>query len=406
MQLYLQLAVFVIASAVAQANDCSIGGECPSEDEPNNDVSLLQTQHQMNALEDAGENQSAVPVPQIRWAGSQENVERVEVADSSVSELETVFIVLSDSQHYSKNLRWISDSWGKNLSSLQLLAIGDKTPEKSTRMRVEPTSCPAHSFKKGSCCKTGEAVIMAHQLMEKQQNLKWAYIVEDNSYVRPEAMDTKLKFVDPLGQALRGTLVASPGCNTNCSNGVCLKGGLALSREALKTLVGNSSSKFLDEHMQTCDLCELHGGSSLGTLAHARNINVFSDNWYWDATVGIHTAPMRKREFDSSLISAVPTALYHPIKEEGKFKFLDQLFTEQKGVAPLFLHGSLQDVEDRAEKRREHVWIDDRHSTTHCAKYNGNTVCGSNPDEVPWKLDSPADGNLETLMSAGFARIS
>jgi len=44
--------MFVLAAAVVQANHCSSGGECPSDDEPQNLASLLQTKLRMNVLED------------------------------------------------------------------------------------------------------------------------------------------------------------------------------------------------------------------------------------------------------------------------------------------------------------------------------------------------------------------
>jgi len=43
---------FMLATAAVQANQCSNGGECPSADEPQNPVSLLQTKLRMNVLED------------------------------------------------------------------------------------------------------------------------------------------------------------------------------------------------------------------------------------------------------------------------------------------------------------------------------------------------------------------
>jgi len=49
----------VVACAVVQAIQCSSGGECPSDGKPQNIVSLLQTQHQMNVVEDGGEVASA-----------------------------------------------------------------------------------------------------------------------------------------------------------------------------------------------------------------------------------------------------------------------------------------------------------------------------------------------------------
>ena len=43
---------FLLAAAMVQANECSSGSECPGPAEPNNLVSLLQTNLRMNVLED------------------------------------------------------------------------------------------------------------------------------------------------------------------------------------------------------------------------------------------------------------------------------------------------------------------------------------------------------------------
>jgi len=48
--------VFMIVSAVVQANHCSSAGGCSSEDEPKSAVSLLQQGLQMNVLKDGDED--------------------------------------------------------------------------------------------------------------------------------------------------------------------------------------------------------------------------------------------------------------------------------------------------------------------------------------------------------------
>jgi len=360
-------AVFVIASSVAQANHCSSGGECPRDDMPQNSVSLLQTTLQKNARQDGGENAAGQGWdPEVhkymqhlksleRRRSSSLLAERVDVVDASRGRAigtETLFIVLSDSNHYSKNLRWISDSWGKDLSSSQLLAIGDVANEQPTRMRVKPTRCPVHTLS-GVCCKVAEAVITAHELLEKEPNMKWAYIVEDDSYVRPEAINKQLRQMDPVGTASRGTLIAAGHCSLPSCDGVCSSGGIALSREALKTMVGDSPAKYLSKHMQSCHPCLMRGDMSLGVQARAHNISVELPQ----SGFGFHEWKLPDYAFHSTLTQAAEPLMYHPIKKEGQFKFLDRLFAKQ--------HKS---VEDGA----------------HCATYNGNTICTSDLDDVPW----------------------
>jgi len=49
-------AVFLMATAVVQANQCSGGSECPSDINPNNVASVLETKLQMGVLNDGGED--------------------------------------------------------------------------------------------------------------------------------------------------------------------------------------------------------------------------------------------------------------------------------------------------------------------------------------------------------------
>jgi len=74
-------AVFMVAFAVAKANQCSSGGECPDGNKPNNVASMLQTKLQMNALKDEGGEEMAAAQKGAAERGAA--VESAAVKDSS-----------------------------------------------------------------------------------------------------------------------------------------------------------------------------------------------------------------------------------------------------------------------------------------------------------------------------------
>ena len=69
--------VCLMATLVAQANQCSGGGECPSDINPNNvasllEVSLLQTKLQMNVLKGGGEESSSEALRGVKSTGKKD----------------------------------------------------------------------------------------------------------------------------------------------------------------------------------------------------------------------------------------------------------------------------------------------------------------------------------------------
>jgi len=293
-----------------------------------------------------------------------------------------LFVVLSDSGYYANRLKWISETWGQDLPSSQLLAIGDANKRAAdTTMRVEPTRCPAHTHD-GACCKMAEAIITAHQLLQQQPSFGWAYVVDDDAYVRPAALEKRLKSMDPKGENQRGTLAAIPGCQTKqCPKGFCGGGGAGFSREALATLVGDSPTTFLKQHMKTCQRCEMWGDVTVGTQADAHDISVWNP-------YGLNGWLMDKRTFDSVLEGHPPGVfpqegpveplMYHYIRAEGQMQFLHQLFQNQS--KPQLVHQTLSAAALAAQQAQE---VKDMANAA-CATYQGNKVCTSDPRAVPW----------------------
>lgn len=265
-----------------------------------------------------------------------------------------LFIVISDSHNYGNRLRWISETWGQELSPSLLFATGDAGKhEAETSVRVEQTGCPAHTHD-GACCKVGAAVIQAWREMQRQPMLTWAYIVDDDTFVRPSALEEQLKTLDPLSQSKNGTLAAIPGCGEpKYSHGICGGGGAALSRAALESIVDSSPSSYLERHMKTCDSCEMWGDLTLGNVAHAKGVLTVQ-------MPGLNSNRMDKVQFDSALELTEPL-MYHYISREEQMNFLQALFNESENASS-----------------------SGAYDTKECASYRGHVHCSNDPAAWPW----------------------
>jgi len=270
-----------------------------------------------------------------------------------------LFVVLTDSNHYHNALEWIGETWGQDLPADQLMAIGDEPLGSASTMRVEPTHCPAHTHD-GACCKMGEALINAQSEMKSRPRLKWAYIVDDDAYVRPTAMEEQFSSIYTLGMQKHGVILGVPGCGNDRCNGFCGGAGAALSRQALHTLVGASPSSFLTKHMQTCQRCAatngmLWGDVSVGQQAKERGSNI-------ELAPGLEGWPMNKAQFEASL---VPEPLqYHYQKSRAQFIFLHRLFSP-----------SGTDLKNGQDQMLEHGLK----NQDECVTFRGNSQCWSQP---------------------------
>lgn len=287
-----------------------------------------------------------------------------------------LFLVLSDSNAYGTRLKWVSESWAQDVDSSLVHAIGDNADESETEnVRVEPTRCPAHTHD-GACCKEGEAVINAHRLLQQQPSLNWAYIVDDDAYVRPSALEAKLKGLDPRGDHARGTMAAALGCVTkDCQSGICGGGGIAVSRQALDNLVGDSPATYFKQHMATCDRCEMWGDVTLGTQAVAHNISMVQ-------LVGVNAWTMNKQVFDEQLQKAdtQEPLMYHYIKSEGQMRFLHHLFAGN-GSSKSGDEGADTSVAQKFRRLDALEKFDPL-----CANYRGHVHCTSDPQSLPWSV--------------------
>lgn len=309
-----------------------------------------------------------------------------------------LFIVLSDSYHYESNLRYISETWGKDLPASQLMAIGDggqavygQDNSLVGGMQVQATQCPAHSHD-GACCKMGEAIINAQRVLKGRPDLKWAYISDDDAYVRPAAVEERFEHVDTRGTidgtavpGVFGSIIGIGRCRSGTCHegGMCGGGGIALSREALETLVRDSPSTFLKKHMQMCNRCAnngaLYGDAAIGQQAYESGISLTEVG-------GLNAWGMNKTAFDASLSAPEEPLIYHYQRHEAQFLFLHQLFSPSGNIQT----NSLLNL---ADKRLQSNLDGSQESQDKCATFKGNTQCWSGelpagehdfPDGPPW----------------------
>lgn len=277
----------------------------------------------------------------------QTNLETTQPSNGS-----TLFVLISDSNDYNTRLKWIGDTWGKDLIPSSIVAIGDaQKMDSSTKLPVQSTRCPAHTHD-GACCKEAEAVIAAYEMLQKDPKFSWAYVVDDDAYVRPEQLEDRLKWITPKGPDNKGMLVGLQGCSTPaCPNGLCGGGGHALSREALTSLIDGSPAKYLKQHMTTCDLCGMYGDVTVGTMVAKAGVDVSVldglNGWFMDSPT-----------FHSVLHRAYEPIMFHYMKTEGQFRFLHGLFNDKSEMKAV--------------------------NGPHCATYKNHTECTSEFSAVPW----------------------
>jgi len=216
-----------------------------------------------------------------------------------------LFLVYSDSAFYDTRMRWVRDTWAKAVPESRLVVIGDAEAPADFGMRVHTTKCPQHSHGEGACCKYGEAVIQAHDMMIEDPDIKWAFFTDDDAYVRSEAMEQALLLQDAEGDD--ATVLGNFGCNTqDCPEvGLCAGGGYAASRRAVSLLIGNSAADFVREQMDNCKRCNIWADIALSQAFRAHQLEMKPQQ-------GLYGWRLTKDKFDESLNDE--PLMYHYIK--------------------------------------------------------------------------------------------
>ncbi|CAJ1368335.1 unnamed protein product [Effrenium voratum] len=158
-----------------------------------------------------------------------------------------LFVVHSDSNFYSSRVKWVMETWGKDLTNeTTLIIIGDSVPKDDLGGIIRATGCPSHSHNRGLDCKVSQDLIQADVAMQQDPSLAWAFIVDDDAYVRTDALSSFLLPKDGKGKHGKGVALGIFGCGTTdpeCGGLLCGGGGLVMSREAVRITVAGPEGR-------------------------------------------------------------------------------------------------------------------------------------------------------------------
>lgn len=282
---------------------------------------------------------------------------------------QVLFVVLSDSNFYKTRIKWLLDTWASSLVPADLVVVGDRLPatedERAAtgRATFHESACQGHSHWEGLCCKYGEAAVLIAAFMDKYPNYEWVYSVDDDVYVRPDAVRRYLAGQAPTKAGAPGRVLGTFGCHSeHCHEGFCGSGGYAADHSAMTSLVSSArggATSLLEEQMANCKLCSLWGDLALGEVFYARKLDMRTYK-------GVHGNRMTKPCWDNELADTSKEPLeFHYIKTESQMSLLHNLFT---GTTPTSSNSTVP---------------------ANCVTFNKRTVCADTPD-TPWDASTSA----------------
>jgi len=276
---------------------------------------------------------------------------------------QVLYLVYSDSRFYNTRMEWVLETWGKYVPRSAFTVIGD-SPFNSSRAKVIATTCPPHSHEEGACCKYAEAVIYAHQVMQQDKRFEWAYFVDDDTYVRPAALEQALASVPP-NPAGKGQVLGNLGCRSEPCSGICAGGGYAASRRAVELAVGADANAFLQEQMGNCRKCGRWADMAMSEIFHSRQIPITT-------IPGLYGWKLNKWDFDKTLALANQPLMYHYVQSESQMMVLDGLFGHNQSNSTYYSNYVESDF--------------DEPDRTMCSTYRNRTICSTSSDPVntPW----------------------
>jgi len=285
-----------------------------------------------------------------------------------------LFVVYSGAQFYTTRVRWIMETWGRDLPLANLVFIGDRPaagPEAEAALRgatVHVTACQQNSHEEGMCCKLAEAAILASHMMQQSPGaFDWAYLVDDDVYVRPGTLTKFLALQRPPVNA-SGRVLGNFDCVTDaCKGGLCGGSGYAADASAVPVLVGSDAAGFLSEQMQNCQKCGRWADVGLSRFFYERPLEL-------RPLYGTYANRLRKPCFDDSLTNLEHEPLmYHYIKSESQMQFLHKLFLDSNGFSASSAPPPLLQLAARGQL---------------CATFHGSQHCAPLTDagDAPWDL--------------------
>lgn len=267
-----------------------------------------------------------------------------------------LYVVYSDSRFYSTRLKWVKDTWAKEIPKTDFAVVGD-APYNGSDVNVLATDCASHSHGEGGCCKLAHAVRFAYEQMEQDPTIKWTYFADDDVYVRPRLVEKALQD-QPSDSEGRGVVLGILGCATPaCTFSVCGGGGYAADRQAVYHAVAGSEDNMQAQQMVNCAKCSQWGDAAITQVYLEKQVEFRS-------LPGLYGWKLDKQKFDQSLSAKFEPIMYHYIQSQEQMNMLHALFTGEKlsSDAPA----------DQAEEL--------------CASYKGRTECGlsGSPLDTPW----------------------
>eukprot|EP00932_Pfiesteria_piscicida_P009024 SRR837773.19658.p2 GENE.SRR837773.19658~~SRR837773.19658.p2 ORF type:complete len:312 (-),score=99.00 SRR837773.19658:57-971(-) len=276
-----------------------------------------------------------------------------------------LFVVYSGSQFYSTRVKWLVDTWASSLVPSDLVVVSDRLPATAAerasvgRATIHATACQAHSHEQGMCCKLGEAAVLTAAFFQKYPNYKWAYLTDDDVYIRPDAVQRFLEAQPASGAP--GVVFGTFGCRSDrCPNGLCGGGGYAASSGAMAAVVGGvgGTQGFLKETMSNCDKCAGWADLAVSQLFFERKLDT-------RPLAGSYPFRLTKPCFDAALADATKDPLeFHYVTSEHQMRLLHTIFGAGNATASS--------------------------SPELCTSFRSRTACAASaePAELPWDVSS------------------
>jgi hypothetical protein len=292
---------------------------------------------------------------------------------------QVLFVIYTDSKFYNTRVRWARSTWAKDLSSSQLVFIGDGKAPADVGAYVHETRCRPNNRTVGMCCKYAEAVVLAQTMIWKNPDLKWVYVADDDTFIRAAEMEKALLSQPRSHPSDRGLVLANWACVTeSCSQVFCGGAGYAANRWAIDIMTGGDPAGFIQQLLQNCDSCGGSSHGSQGVWGEAGLSEVMKTKGFETRELqGIHGWMLDKSCLEFSLESPEEPLMYHMIRTKSQMEFLQRLFappSEQTGssVPP----GSKVALEGLGG----------------CVEYRGNVQCAASreQEDQPWHGETNA----------------
>jgi len=276
----------------------------------------------------------------------------------------SLFVVVSDSMFYKTRVKWILDTWGKDVPEGDLLVVADKKTKDEPAVQIGETPCPRGSHDVG-CCKYGHAVFLASLRLKEDASFEWFYFADDDVYVRPDALKRRLSKRRvtkwPVAKGLLGCANEAPGCS-----GICGGGGFLLNAKGLLKLVGDHTREsFVKLFMKSCTHCSHWGDLAVSKMIKDSNVKL-------ETMLGLHPWKLAKPAFIDQLRSAHPPVTLHYQRNEQQLHFLHKMFSPSQKERPVDGKKSSKTTGDKLYA---------------CLTYEGRKVCAKSGGEtdVPWR---------------------